>query len=943
MLDLFIVQKGFLSPKVVLSKFFGLSNYKPNEKKNESPGRACPTGGYKAFSLVEMLMALLVASLLLAALAPVMTKRMSGESISVSGTGAGISPMGDCSWYVSDDSTVSLISQENECVIPSNTYSIGILMAAGGGGGGSAADGVSGSYTHTMTSAGEDDKEEDTRKTETFNFDSSVKKMRLTIAGGGGGGGGAAFYASGYDEPKSQEDCKTSTGEYFGVFIKAAHNGSYDSATNTGGKGICVSLYNPGEGRTGSPDFPSSVESRCKAGVNSGNITSGYCKNVTACTTNANCCWTGVTSSSCDTNGANGNDYNSCNRAVCQWSAAKAICDNWQPLGANGPSGRLPSNGELAGWETYINKISNNITGILNKKGSRYLENGATNTSAYATTNTTFPGLQLCDYTANFGAARCIPGSTRCRGVFDDHCHPSHLWSSQGEGNAYYNYYLNNGAFTYNALNTHTYAFSVRCVLAQTSQFNSYSGGGGSSGASVTIEIPEAVLSAATKDGTGRVIMMTGAGGKGGSHAASSGGSATKGTNGTSTRVEIQDSTGTRIWFIDVPGGLGGNQGVVSGESGTFGTGGIVNTAQCRVYDKTTAQEGDTSAKPYDCASISIDGKGSKGIEGSDGKENGDTDGGKNPITGTYGQGGGSIACENKESCPVSKDGRVLYGKGGFVKIETATSYPGAGGGGGAAGGMIHFTRIPVDKGDNIEVVVGAGGNGGYAGAAGAKGGDTIVVIKKEDGTERTRFIAYGGPGGEAAVSGNVSTSLTPKSGKGGHFTSSSSMYSIGNGINGVKYDLFPSTNTILSLNKNTDGQNGYEPTTSELATLTTAPGGNGGINTEISSKVPNDAESGKQGIPCGGMSVTGFKFKTSNGEEINWECGTGAGGPQFAPTTPKRGDIGTFEQSMITRFPGGSTGGGGGAWHFGEGAGGGAKGMGGYVYVYYGKFEGEE
>ena len=43
---------------------------------------------HPAFSLVEMLMALLVASLLLAALAPVMTKKFS-ENVSVFGAGGG--------------------------------------------------------------------------------------------------------------------------------------------------------------------------------------------------------------------------------------------------------------------------------------------------------------------------------------------------------------------------------------------------------------------------------------------------------------------------------------------------------------------------------------------------------------------------------------------------------------------------------------------------------------------------------------------------------------------------------------------------------------------------------------------------------------------------------------------------------------------------------------
>jgi len=45
-----------------------------------------------AFSLVEMLMALLVASLLLAALAPVMTKRFTGEAVNVGSLGGVIKP-----------------------------------------------------------------------------------------------------------------------------------------------------------------------------------------------------------------------------------------------------------------------------------------------------------------------------------------------------------------------------------------------------------------------------------------------------------------------------------------------------------------------------------------------------------------------------------------------------------------------------------------------------------------------------------------------------------------------------------------------------------------------------------------------------------------------------------------------------------------------------------
>ena len=67
-------QKGILL--INNSKFLVLSNIGNSEWIMKHSG----------FSLVEMLMALLVASLLLAALAPVMTKRF-GENVNVSATG----------------------------------------------------------------------------------------------------------------------------------------------------------------------------------------------------------------------------------------------------------------------------------------------------------------------------------------------------------------------------------------------------------------------------------------------------------------------------------------------------------------------------------------------------------------------------------------------------------------------------------------------------------------------------------------------------------------------------------------------------------------------------------------------------------------------------------------------------------------------------------------
>ena len=80
----------------------------------------------RAFSLVEMLMTLLVASLLMAALAPVMTKKMQ-ENVSISGFGSVIFNTGK---------TVYNTPGEYTFVVPDNVYELKIQAAAGGGGGG---------------------------------------------------------------------------------------------------------------------------------------------------------------------------------------------------------------------------------------------------------------------------------------------------------------------------------------------------------------------------------------------------------------------------------------------------------------------------------------------------------------------------------------------------------------------------------------------------------------------------------------------------------------------------------------------------------------------------------------------------------------------------------------------------------------------------------------
>ncbi len=116
-----------------------------------------------AFSLVEMLMALLVASLLLAALAPVMTRKMN-EHVTVSGTGNGTK---------SDYSRI--FYEDFEWNVPSGVNIIKVTSVGGGGAGGGA------TYGYKEVTASESN----------WTVPEGVTKLRVFLIGGGGGGASA--------------------------------------------------------------------------------------------------------------------------------------------------------------------------------------------------------------------------------------------------------------------------------------------------------------------------------------------------------------------------------------------------------------------------------------------------------------------------------------------------------------------------------------------------------------------------------------------------------------------------------------------------------------------------------------------------------------------------------------------------------------------------------
>ena len=145
------------------------------------------------FSLVEMLMALLVASLLMAALAPVMTRKFA-DNVNINANNTTQSKgwrlytyAPDCEKEEGNDS----ICVFNDFKIPKGVYALNLIMVSGGGGGGgSTAETLSNTETVTKTSDGvkTDTREYDEQIIPITEYMTNVKLESLIGAGGGGSG-----------------------------------------------------------------------------------------------------------------------------------------------------------------------------------------------------------------------------------------------------------------------------------------------------------------------------------------------------------------------------------------------------------------------------------------------------------------------------------------------------------------------------------------------------------------------------------------------------------------------------------------------------------------------------------------------------------------------------------------------------------------------------------
>ncbi len=141
-----------------------------------------------------MLMALLVASLLLAALAPVMTKRMDEAKLNISGVGAA---------QYDKDAIVTIFNNDEVFNVPNDVNAVKVTMIGGGGAGGNSFYG-----------------KQEVTTSKSWIVPEGVTKLRVFMLGGGGGGAsgglgvGRAYGAAPAFKINNQSVEKKEPGEY---------------------------------------------------------------------------------------------------------------------------------------------------------------------------------------------------------------------------------------------------------------------------------------------------------------------------------------------------------------------------------------------------------------------------------------------------------------------------------------------------------------------------------------------------------------------------------------------------------------------------------------------------------------------------------------------------------------------------------------------------------
>lgn len=854
----------------------------------------------KAFSLVEMLMALLVASLLLAALAPVMTKKIN-ESIGISGLGGTINPPGGSyCWSTTTgggSENMEYDSNGNRVVkytTEAGVYYVNFALASGGGGGGGASEFKSENAHLTGVN------------NTSLKIEANMDEFDIVsvIGGGGGGGGGAAV-------DKSTTCTGTTSAE------KCACMGySYDSknnlcvSNNLGSKNLanaktaCSSMSPSGKWQLPSTGQLSNWNTLYSTfGITSGQTVWSRTSGQGACSANE--------TYNCYNNGSYRTGYSS-SSACCSGSSYGKDGGTYCLL--------LRTNEWLCTDYTTCNSCYNELK-----------TNGHSPTACTRYTN--IPSA-CTNYPNGYGCGGSTKIKPNCQYISNpDTCLSTVTTSCSSYYTNYYYYQLSGSSWAQGYATSNTGSRSTYCVYNDSGTvgseaFYSLSGGGG--GASPSLENNSfasnilATFRQRIKENIGGYIVLeVGEGGAGGAASTGKGQKPANGKNGGASCIAITGSNKADIKYrICVPGGKFGYSGdgtKANAETTGWGAAGsetpLANS--CYAIDYTFNPSGVRTE--FSCTK-----KGNSGTAGG-ASTNNPTAGGKggasvinniqvggtnvvngvNAASSNYGAGGGGGSASKTGT---GANGSLSFGKGGngaggHIYLNYKVRYDAAGGGGGGAGSVAIVREYRVNQGE-CTFTIGKGGAGGSVATDGKKGGDTSVTCTNSGGEV---FRVYGGEGGKK---GTTATTL------GGYSTG---------GLGGLK-GLY------------SDDVTGLPP--SKLTSKTGLDGTQGGINTDIHTNyVPVTYSAGGRG-GTGGTGKKGGCGGLLNDVVCTYATNIIPNAEAIKGISMQLSDVKFPDLTQAENYGESGSGGGGGGWHMQTGSGQGGDGLGGFACIWWEKLE---
>lgn len=672
-------------------------------KKNTSP----------AFSLAEILIALLVVCIILAAIAPIITKRTQKDLGSPL-----FKNMGRDGFVIGgpDGRTGSI-------TIPKGVQTVYLTMTGGGGGGGAPER-----RRDIYYKVGEENILVNTDLQQCWTVPDGVSNVRVTLQGGGGGGGAGNsrnvsnadlagieeyFIPAVFNEGAPLCVKRQNIGDIYSLIPTVSPSGSstnlcgYQNSGNSGSNNTTcspntmrnysdISSFPIGQ-RGGIPvsaelkDFPSSSTAIA---------TADYDKNE---------CWypgsrrsansSGCTSNATPNNVAGG--YGGCYRTLCGQQAAISACNalqgNW----------RLPRSAEVEKWGDHAQPQGINLC-----------------SESSSTSN-----LNQCQKRSNFNASSG----------------PAWVWTGESKNTTTgYAYRINNniGNLSTREEINKDLPMSVRCVSETTNcKFNNIAraGSGGGGGAYIEVTLP-------TVQPGDLICYRAGQGGTGGTYNSNDG----RGGKGERSLVWIVRN-GLSTNSIDAMGGEGG-RGATTAENGNTAKGGVPSIPSS--VSPNIASSGQDSVQVASDDYISISKGGDSGAVMA-GKPRG-------------GLGAGHPDnVQNGPNATIDTEAKIGYGAGGaggyyitnkggdgshgFITIQYDITAPGGGGGSGA---WLFNYRIDLEEklANNMTIPnirAGKAGQGGDMNAANRNGEDGESSVITINGIT---YTAGGGEGGKVGV-----------------------------------------------------------------------------------------------------------------------------------------------------------------------------------------------